>query len=227
MTGVRSAVALDIREAPLRRRVLLVAVAAWIAYEWGIGNETVTPWLLVRVMAAVDGPMVIPATAAVGFAFTAVQQFVAGVTALAGFVMFDRTATAAWTRLRDALGREPTGWSHLGLGGRSLIVFTLGTTAVALIEVTTSGAVGVARHVRVVAAGALLCAALVAIAGGAAATIAWAGREIEPLAGPTDAALRVLGNPLLWLTVLAVYAGFALRRSRRRQPPRPTVHGTD
>lgn len=214
--SLRTATAADFREAGWARRSLLLLVLAWLAYEWGIGNETVTPFLLVQVINAVPGPAVIAATFAVGFLFTLAQQFIAGITVLWGFSIFHRTADAAWRRLRDAMGREPTGWASLGWGGRAIVVFTLGTTAVALIEIVTSGRVGVRRHVGIVARGALLCALLVGLAGATAAAIAEIGRRVEVLAGPTDWILRILGNPLFWLGVLSVYVIVLLIRRRRR-----------
>lgn len=214
--SLRSATIADLRDAGWARGSLLVLVAGWLAYEWGIGNETVTPWLLVQVITAVPGAAVIAATFAVGFTFTLTQQFIAGATVLWGLSIFDRTADAAWRRLRATMGRDPSGWDRLGWGGRAIVVFTLGTTAVALIEISTSGKVGVRRHLTVVAQSALLCASLVGMAGAVAAGLAEIGRRVEVLAGPTDWILRILGNPLFWLGVLGFYAAALVVRSRSR-----------
>jgi len=211
---VREAAVADFRDSPWRLRLTLVAVAFWIAYEWGIGNETVTPWILVQVIAANPGWSAIPATAAVGFAFTATQQLVSGVTALAGFSIFDRTARAAWTSLRQRFETVPGEWSTLGWSGRSIVVFTLGTTAVALVQVMATGEVGVRRHLRAIVQSAVLCGVLVGCFGGLAAALAAAGRRSEALAGPTDWVLRVLGNPLFWLGILIVAGMIALVRTK-------------
>lgn len=216
MPSLRDAIRADFSDARWARRLLLLAVVGWLAYEWGIGNETVTPWLLVQVISGTTGLVVIPATFVVGFAFTAAQQFLAGTTVLWGFSIFHRTADASWRRLRSVTGSEPAGWSGLGWGGRAIVVFTLGTTAIALIEITTSGRVGVRRHLGVVARSAVLCGLLVGVVGAGVAALADAGRRIEALAGPTDWTLRILGNPLFWLTILALYAIGLLVRHRRR-----------
>jgi hypothetical protein len=184
--------------------VALVGVVFWVAYEWGPGNETFTPWLLARVIAGTDSLWVIPLTALVGFGFTVVQQLASGFTALAGFSMFDRTSRAAWNRLRGKSGTVPGEWSGLGWGARSAIVFPLGTTSVALIQIMTTGEVGVRRHRRVVAMSAVLCATLVGMLGAVAATLALVGRNVPALEGTTNWILRVLGNPLFWLGLILV-----------------------
>jgi len=206
--SVRSAAGADFRNATWPQRLALVGVVSWIAYEWGPGNETVTPWLLARVIARNDSAWVILLAALVGFGFTAAQQLASGFTALAGFSMFERTSSAAWTRLRGQSGTVPGEWSRLGWGARSAIVFPLGTTSVALIQIMTTGEVGVRRHRRVVAMSAMLCATLVGVLGAAAAALALVGRNVPALEGTTNWILRVLGNPLFWLGLIVVSVGW-------------------
>jgi hypothetical protein len=204
--ALRAAVTADFRASTPLRGVALCGVVFWLAYEWGIGNEVVTPWLLARVINDRPGVEAIPAAIFVGFVFTVVQQLLAGVTALAGFSMFDRTAHAAWQRLRAQFGAVPGEWSGLGLLSRSVLVFGLGTTAVALVQITTTGEVGVRRHRRAVTESAVLCGAIVALVAGAVGALAVVGRQIEMLAPFTEWMLRVLGNPLFWLGLLVLVA---------------------
>jgi hypothetical protein len=212
---LRSAVAADYRASDWWRRLALLGVLFWLAYEWGIGNETVTPWLLANVIAQNDGVQAVLAAAAVGFTYTVVQQLLAGLTALAGFSMFDRTAKAAWSRLRARFATVPGEWSSLGLAGRAVLVWGLGTTAVALLQITTTGEVGVRRHRRAVVESAFLCGVLVAIAGASVAALAVGGRRVDALEGPTEWLLRVLGNPLLWIGILVAGAIVHVVRGRR------------
>ena len=220
-TTIRSAVAADFASASIGRRLALIGVVAWLAYEWGPGNESVTPWLLATVIGRSDGVLVIPVTAAFGFAFTTLQQLASGYTALAGFSVFERTSHAAWNRLR---GSAPTGtgeWTTLSLFARCAMVFALGTTAVALVQITTTGVVGVRPHARAVHQAALLCGVLVGLIGAAAATVAHIGRQFSALAGATDWVLRILGNPIFWLAVLVLpLAAQAILRAPRRDGSR-------
>lgn len=200
---LRAAVAADWRDGSPRQRLALLAVGVWMAYEWGPGNETVTPWILLRVLKDNEGLASVLATALVGLVFTAVQQLVSGFTALLGFSMFRRSSAAAWRRLSSD-GRQPPGdWNRLSWPGRAAIAFGLGTTAVALTQQVTTGDVGVRRHGSEVVQSALLCGALVAALGAMAGGLAWLGREVEALQGGTDRVIDVLANPLVWLSLAA------------------------
>ena len=211
---MRAAVTADFRASEPLRRVALCGVVFWLAYEWGIGNEVVTPWLLARVISDRPGVEAIPAAIIVGFTFTVLQQLLSGLTALVGFSMFSRTAHAAWQRLRGQFSSIPGEWSTLGLFSRSVLVFGLGTTAVALVQITTTGEVGVRRHARAVTESAVLCGAIVGVVAGAVGALAVAGREVEMLAPFTEWMLRVLGNPLFWLALVVVVAVVNVARNR-------------
>lgn len=205
----------DFRAAPWRRRLALVAVAGWLMYEWGPGNETVTPWILMRVIGHQRGLATIPITAAIGFCFTTCQQLTSGVTALSGFSMFERTAHAAWLRLRRRSGMVPQPWAARSARARCALTFGLGTSAVALVEIIATGHVGVRRHVGVVTRSAVLCGALVGGLGAFAAGLAQLGQRLPPLSHATGWTIRILGNPLLWLALLGVALAFATLRDHR------------
>jgi hypothetical protein len=216
---MRAAFVSDLRSSTWGRRIALLGVCAWLAYEWGPGNETVTPWVLVRVIGGHDGWTTILFAASVGFAFTATQQLASGFTAVAGFSMFERSAQASWRRLSRHAGVAPTQWSQLGWLARAALVFGLGTTAVALVEIMSTGQTGVRRHARVVWTSALLCASLVAALGAIGACLALAGRSVDSLRGGTDWILRVLGNPLVWLAIVVVILIRQALSARRNGTP--------
>lgn len=213
----RSAVAADFRASTWLQRFLLVGVVAWLAYEWGAGNETFTPWFLVKVVTATEGAWSIIATAAAGFAFTMCQQLLSGFTTSAGFARFSRTADAAWQRLSARTESETLEWSKMGWATRALVVFSLGTTAVVLIQVAVTGEVGVARHRRTVIEAAALCGAIVGLIGGIIAAMVWGGRSVPALNTLTDALLRITGNPLLWIAILLLLLLGQSRRAAARQ----------
>ena len=210
----RSAVRADFRDSTWAQRLLLVAVLFWLGYEWGAGNETFTPWLLVKVVSSTSGVWSVIATGAVGFAFTMAQQLLSGFTTAAGFARFTRTARAAWNRLSQRSESETLEWSTMGWGTRMLVVFSLGTTAVVLIQVAVTGEVGVARHRRTVVQSAALCGAIVGAVGAVLASLVWAGRSTPALNTVTDWLLRILGNPLVWIGLLVVLVLAQTHRAR-------------
>lgn len=201
---LRADVRADFRAASRSQRILLGATVGWLAYEWGFGNETLTPWLLVRVIAATDAGWSVVAAGVVGLLFTTLQQLASGFTAAAGFSMFRRTARGAWRGLRTRLDTAPRTWAELPPATRALLVFTLGTTAVVLIEMSVTGEVGVGRHRRVVIQSAVLCGVMVGAIGAIVASAVWLGRSVPALAGATDWLLRILGNPLFWIGLLVL-----------------------
>lgn len=213
--SLRQAVAADFRTSTWAPRLALIGVCVWLAYEWGPGNETVTPWLLVRVMGNHDGARAIVVTAAVGFVFTTVQQLASGFTALVGFSIFQESARASWAQLisRDRVPRAE--WRRLGWLSRAALVFGLGTTAVALIEIMSTGEIGVRRHAGAVGSSAVLCGFLVGVLGAAAGTLTLVGRSVDELRGSTEWILRTLGNPLLWLGLVIVVLVLHFRGAHR------------
>lgn len=221
--AIRDALVVDLRTSGWRQRMLLLLAVGWIGYEWGLGNETVTPWLLSWVISEHDGWSTIALTALVGFGFTFVQQLLSGLSVLAGLSVFDRTASAAWRRLATRIDPERLRWDGAGWAYRLVIVFTLGTTAVALLQIVSSGRVGVAAHRRVVVLAAGLCAAAVGIIGALAATLGQLGRSVDALAGPTDWVLRILGNPLFWIGLLGTY--LVVQRLGRSDAAVPALAG--
>lgn len=212
--GFGDAIRADWRRASWPRRATLAGVLAWLAYEWGPGNETVTPWLLVRVLGTTPDGASVGRTAAVGFAFTAAQQLASGLTALAGFSLFGHTAAAAADRLYGAGAPDPLHWRALRWPARAAMVFALGTTAVALVEVVAHGPGSPARHRAVVARAAGLAGVLVAAIGTIGGALFVVGQRNEALRPATSAVLRVMRNPLPWLALGVLTMTLELRRRR-------------
>jgi len=201
---LRRAMALDFRTSGWGPRLALVGVVAWLVYEWGPGNETVTPWVLANLLDRFEGFTAVIVVAAVAFAFTTLQQLASGFMALAGFSVLDRTAQASWQRLERSSSGLRGGWQSMRWSTRVAVVFGLGTTAVALMQIITTGQVGVRVHARVVVASAAVCGATVAVIGAVCAGIVAVGRAVEPWRNAADRLVGLLAQPWLWLLLAAV-----------------------
>lgn len=200
---LRRAVALDFRTSGWGARVALVGVVAWLVYEWGPGNETVTPWVLANLLERFDGVTAVIVVGVVAFAFTTLQQLASGFTALAGFSVLHRTAQASWERLERSNSGLRGGWWSMRWSSRVAVVFGLGTTAVALMQIITTGQVGVRTHARAVATSAAVCGATLAVISTVCAGIIAVGRAVEAWSDATDRLVEVLARPWPWLMLAA------------------------
>jgi hypothetical protein len=200
---LRRAVALDFRTSGWGARVALVGVVAWLVYEWGPGNETVTPWVLANLLERFDGVTAVIVVGVVAFAFTTLQQLASGFTALAGFSVLHRTAQASWERLERSNSGLRGGWWSMRWSSRVAVVFGLGTTAVALMQIITTGQVGVRTHARAVATSAAVCGATLAVISTVCAGIIAVGRAVEAWSDATDRLVEVLARPWPWLVLAA------------------------
>jgi hypothetical protein len=200
---LRRAMVLDFRTSGWGPRVALMGVVAWLVYEWGPGNETVTPWVLANLLDHFDGITSVFVVGVVAFVFTTLQQLASGFTALAGFSVLHRTAHASWERLERSNSGLRGGWWSMRWSSRVAVVFGLGTTAVALMQIITTGQVGVRTHARAVATSAAVCGATIAAVSAVCAGIVAVGRAVDAWSDATDRLVGVLASPWPWL-VLAV-----------------------
>jgi hypothetical protein len=204
--SLRQAVRADVRQASIGQRAALFGLVGWLFYEWGPGNETVTPWLLIRVLRNTSGWGSVIATSTIGFAFTFCQQLAAGFTALTAFSQFEHTADAAWRRLRR-FGDTPGAWHTLSWSSRMALSFGLGTSAVALTETIATGRTGVARHRRTVVLSAVLAGSLVAVLGAGAGGTTMIAEKVPSWRQPTQTTLTWLAKPWVWLLFGALLLG--------------------
>jgi hypothetical protein len=201
---LRRAMVLDFRTSGWGPRVALVGVVAWLVYEWGPGNETFAPWVLAILLDHLDGFTAVIVVGAVAFALTALQQLASGFTALVGFSVLDRTAQASWQRLERSNPGLRGGWWSMRWSTRVALVFGLGTTAVALMQIITTGQVGVRVHARAIAVSAAICGAGVAIVSAVCAGIVAVGRAVDAWSDTTDRLVAMLAQPWLWILLAAV-----------------------
>jgi hypothetical protein len=150
-----------------------------------------------------DGFTAVVVVGAVAFAFTTLQQLASGFTALVGFSVLDRTAQASWQRLERSNSGLRGGWWSMRWSTRAALVFGLGTTAVALMQIITTGQVGVRVHARAVASSAAICGAVVAVISAVCAGIVAVGRAVDAWSGATDRFVAILAQPWLWLLLAA------------------------
>lgn len=199
----RAAVA-DFRSATLWQIIALIAVFLWLAFEWGPGNEIAVPTLLMGLLNRIPGPEAIFIMPIAGFVLGFGLQLISGLIAAIGFSMLENTAQAAWTTLqRWRPDAESKTFLSLGWAARWGVAFFIGTTAVVLIQLFTTGEAKAARHIRAV----LISAGLVGGTIGAIALVVAVavvlGRRYSTFEPYVDSTVDLLANPLFWIGLLA------------------------
>ena len=194
----------DLRSATLVQLLALVTVCAWLAFEWGPGNEIAVPTILMSVLNRIAGPEAILIMPIAGFAVGFGLQLVSGLIAAVGFSMLNHTSKAAWAMLqRWRPESESRDFLSLGWPGRWGVAFFIGTTAVVLIQLFTTGEAAASRHVRAVLISASLVGATIGAIALAVATAVVLGRRYPTAEPYVDSTVDLLSNPLFWIGLLA------------------------
>ena len=197
------AAAADARSASFLQWIALVVVVAWLIFEWGPGNEIAIPTILMAILEGIPGPEAILIMPVVGFLVGFGIQLLSGLIAAVGFSMLNHTADAAWVTLRrwhpDA---ESKNFLSLGWAGRWGIAFFVGTTAVVLMQLFTTGDAKASRHVRAVSISASLVGATIGAIAFVVAVAVVLARRYPPVEPYVDPVVELLSNPLFWLALL-------------------------
>lgn len=209
---LRKAASDDFNNSGIAKKVGLAATAAWLAYEWGPGNETLTPILGGAVINNVNGPLGIAATAAITGGFTFLQQVASGATVAATATQFPNLAESTFNKFfvdkdHPELNAKP--WQHLPLTTRLLYGFTMGTTFVASREAAVTGQTEFKKTMpRVVGSAALTGTMVAAIAGSVEALDTYGHNLPLKIAGLKldELFIDVVTNPVTWLGLLGVSA---------------------
>jgi len=179
------------------QRLILIVVAVGIAYEWGIGNEIVTPWLssllLDRLGDGIGGALAAAGLVAV---FTALQQVAVGWLTLYAMAVTPSVVDTAADAVRARFGFVVPSWWTLPRFQAVAVSFSLGGTFVAVEE--SLAAAPRRRHTVVVSS--VVCATTVFVVVGVIGVLVLAcdGTVLE---GAARTLMRILSNPMPWCVV--------------------------
>ena len=199
----------DLRSASFVQLLALFAVCVWLAFEWGPGNEIAVPTVLMSILNRIPGWEAILIMPVAGFAVGFGLQMVSGTIAAVGFSMLHHTSKAAWTTLqRWRPDSDSKDFLALGWAGRWGVAFFIGTTAVVLIQLFTTGEAKATKHLRAVLISASLVGATIGAIALVVSTAVVLGRRYPSVEPYVDSTVDLLANPLFWsgllLSVLAI-----------------------
>lgn len=195
----------EFRRASVGQKLGLFTTGLFVAYEWGPGNEVVTPLIAGRVLTHTDGLASVIATSVVAGGFTAVEQIASGSTAAYAGSSFPRLAKTTYELYNEDNGdRKP--WKDSSFGKRFSYAFAIGSTFAVIREAAVTGKTEKGKLTRTaVSSAAISSTAVAALGAGAGALKMIPETAPEYVTKPADIALTVIENPYTWLGLAAYY----------------------
>ncbi len=196
----------DFGQAGGRRLAGVVLLLAWMAFQWGWGNDILLPPIVARAYEAVDdgvtwgsGAAAVASGVGAGSLFWAVTQTVDAIVVLSGL----RLVPGITGRISRMLRRH--GWvkpySELSIGTRFLIAYLSGASVLCLVDVFATGEPGIGHRRHVLANAVLLAVAGVAMILLVVTTAIAIGARIPATSDASDFVVRYARNPITWLVI--------------------------
>lgn len=197
----------DFKTAGLGQKLGLLAMAGWFAYEWGPGNEAVTPIIAGQVLNHTNGIAAPLATSAIAGAFTFVQQTASGVTTAYTESTFPKLAETSYKLFNEDEDGENKHkeWKDLPAATKFFYAFLIGTTWSVTREAVVTGNEDKAKLYRTALGSAAVAGTAVAGIGMAAGALKWKadGTSFQPY---SDWIIDKMENPLTWLGLFGAAA---------------------
>jgi len=216
----------DLREGSIGQRIGLLATAVLVAYEWGPGNEAVTPFIGSQVLAHTDGLTSVIATSAITGGFTAVEQIAAGSAAAYTISTFPRLAKTTFELYNEG-ETDRDAWKDTPFKKRWAYAFGIGSTFAVTREAAVTGDVEQGHLTRTAASSAAISSGTVAVVGAAAGSLKLIPEDApEYVTWVTDKVLTGIESPLTWLSLAAFYIASPVIRKRFAKRTQNPVEAT-
>lgn len=206
-------------------RVLAVAVVlAWMAFQWGLGNDILLPSIAATAFDGVDdgttwsrGIAGVSAAAGAGFAFWALTQLIDVVVVMTGL----RLLPGITDRLSRFLRRKGwvTSYEDMKWSTRWIIAYASGASLLCLVDVLATGRQGLGPRKTMAGSAILLSAGSVGVVVALVAAAAMIGKRIPATTDEAEAFVRYARNPLMWIAVFVVVFLVSQLSSGRGQSP--------
>jgi len=202
----------DFSDAKGLRAIGVVLLLAWMAFQWGWGNDIVLPTIVARAFEAVDDGETWPsavgsvlAGTGAGSLFWGLTQAFDGIVVLSGL----RLVPAVTARLSRFAARKK--WfkpvSEIPLGVRFLIAYLSGASVLCLIDVFTTGEPGVRLRRGLLAQSVALAVAGVGSVILVVSSVTAVGLRVPATASAAVVVIRYASNPLTWLVIYGSAVG--------------------
>lgn len=207
----------DFKTAGLGQKLGMLAMAGWFAYEWGPGNEAVTPIIGGLVLNHTNGIAAPLVTGAVTGAFTFVQQAASGVTTAYTESTFPKLAETSYKLFNEDEDGEVKHkeWKELSNSTKFLYAFGIGTTFGVTREAVVTGGDKTKLYKTALGSAAVAGVSVTGIAATVGA-IKWGadGTKLQPY---SDWLIDKVENPLYWLAGIGLVALY--HKAKKTLPP--------
>ena len=201
----------------------VIAMLAWMAFQWGWGNDILLPPIAAGAFDAVDdGATWTSAVAAVVSGTGAGALFWGFTQALDGVIVL--TGLSRIPHITDRIARflRRQGWvkpfDELSFGTKFLIAYASGASVLCLVDVFATGRNGLANRRRMLAQAVGLAVAGVGFVVAIVTTLAAIGSRFPATASTTDWLVGYARNPLTWLVIYGSVVAVSAAISRLRGP---------
>lgn len=210
-------------------KVLAVfCLLAWMAFQWGFGNDALLPSIAATALDTVDdgaswpsGFAGVAAATAASFVFWALTQMIDAVVMLTGLRLVPRL-TERIARFLQAKGWL-TSYDQMKWSTRWIIAYATGVSALCLVDLFATGTPGIRHRRQMIVASVLLSAGTVSIVVALVVTAAMVATRIPATGAAADVFIRFARNPLTWIAIFAVVFGVGYLRDRDPHDQEPVA----
>ncbi len=202
----------DFSQAAGLRLVGVIGMLAWMAFQWGWGNDILLPPIIARAFEAVDdgeswatGIGAVLAGTGAGSLFWGITQTLDGLIVIGGLSLIPGITDRISSFLRRNGWVKP--FDELSVGTRFLIAYASGASALCLVDVFATGQRGLRSRRKMLAQAVGLAVAGVAVVVMVITAAVATGARVPATADAADFVVRYARNPLTWL---AIYGSIVL-----------------
>lgn len=198
----------------------VVGLLAWMAFQWGFGNDALLPPIVAWAFDRIDdesswsaGLLGVAAAMAAGFLFWALTQLFDAVVMLTGLKLIPGITARVSRFLRDKGWVTP--YADMSWSTRWIIAYATGASALCLVDLFATGQGGLRERRHMITSAVLLSAGTVSLVVGVVAGAAMVAKRIPATEGAAATLIRFAKNPLVWILIFTVVFAVGHFRSRR------------
>lgn len=200
----------------------VVALLAWMTFQWGFGNDALLPPIVTWVFDRIDdetswssGLTGVAAAMVAGFLFWAATQLLDAIIMLTGLRLIPGITERVSRFLRNKGWVTP--YDEMSWSTRWIIAYATGASALCLVDLFATGERGLGQRRHIIASAVLLSATTVSMLVGLVAGAAMVAKRVPATEDGAATFIRYAKNPLVWILLFTVVFAVGHVRSNGSQ----------